>query len=385
MKINYFALIAVYAMFLALGMPDGAFGVAWPIIRYEMGLPLEIASVLIVVHSIFYSLAGRTTGRVGSVFGTENLSAAGLGVMMLGMGTFVFAPSFLWLVIATVFLGMGMGVTDSGLNAYAASNFAAKHMNWVHGFWGMGGMVSPIIMSQMIIFHGWRMGYATILVLQFVIVGFVVVLIFKGLLATEKTEAAQEDDAPRDGKFLTKVRYQHIQWVVFFLYIAVEYSVTFWTVSVLVEGRGLDISVAGLYPAVYLGAMMVGRLIFGYATDKFSGINVIRAGLVVAIAGLFVLAFSDNIIGMALIGFGFAPVFPCLMHETKRRFDPTLLMKLVGNQVAATGFGVGLSAIAIGQVLSRVSLELLFPILIGGIMATFVLNEVIEFAQRRVK
>jgi len=98
-----------------------------------------------------------------------------------------------------------------------------------------------------------------------------------------------------------------------------------------------------------------------------------------------VLVLSNNIIGIALVGFGFAPVFPCLMNETKHRFKPEILSKLVGLQVAAAGLGVALSAFIMGRLLERVSFEALFPTVIICVVIAFVMNEFIDFKLKRVQ
>jgi fucose permease len=188
---------------------------------------------------------------------------------------------------------------------------------------------------------------------------------------TSKTAAA--------GNYLTAKAYQVLQWFVFFLYTAFEYSITFWTVSVLMESRGILHETAALFPAVYLGALMAGRFVFGFVTMRVTGSHIIRMGLMLSVVGLLVLTFTSNIAGIALVGFGFAPVFPCLMNETKNRFNPAILSKLVGLQVAAAGCGVALSAIFMGQLLNRFSLEALFPTVIICVVITFFMNEFIEY------
>jgi fucose permease len=149
------------------------------------------------------------------------------------------------------------------------------------------------------------------------------------------------------------------------------------------ESRGLYHADASFFPAVYLGALMTGRFVFGLVTSRISASLVIRIGLAVSLVGLFALTFTSNIAGIALVGFGFAPVFPCLINETKNRFDPVILPKLVGLQVAAAGAGVALSAIVMGQILERVSLEALFPVVIFCVFVVLIMNEIIEIALKR--
>ncbi|MCL2388201.1 MAG: MFS transporter [Defluviitaleaceae bacterium] len=380
-------MIAVYSIFFALGMPDGAFGVAWPRIRYEMGLELGQATVLIVVHSIFYSLSSSQTGRLARFIRVERLGGIGFLLLLVGVLCFSFAPNLMGLTGATVLLGLGMGLVDSGVNAFAADRFSARHLNWLHCFWGMGGAVSPVIMRQMVMFYDdWRVGYQALFVIQLVIAVFVAFSIFKGYwdLKTARQDGDENISPSQEGAFLTSKVYPVVQWWLFFLYTAFEYSVTFWTVSVLIESeyRNVPFETAGLFPAIYLGALMAGRFIFGYVTDLISGVHVIRIGFALSLVGLVILTFSSSFVGIALVGFGFAPVFPCLMNETKTRFHPASLSKLVGLQIAAAGLGVALSAIVMREVLA-ISLELLYPTVIACVVVAFSMNEFIQWGVRR--
>ena len=384
-KSNLLVLSAVFISFLALGMPDGAFGVAWPSIRYEMGLGLDMAFILVVTHSVFYGLSGWGMGWLARVVKLPNVNIIGLFMILTGISGFSLSPSLIFLVLSTMILGLGMGFVDGGLNAYAAKHFESRHMNWLHCFWGLGGAISPIIMSQMIILIGWRAGYISVLTLQGIMTAFVLFTLLKGvwIMSNEETEEAAAGQVGQ--KFLTQKRYAAMQVAIFFFYAAFEYAVTFWTVSLLLESRGMDIGRAGLYPAVYLGSMTVARFIMGYAAKWVSNTNLSRFGLLLSILGLVILTVSNNIIGMAFIGFGFGPVFPCLMHETARRYSPEATTKLVGYQIAAVGAGVGLSTFTMGRLFTIFSLELLFPAVIGGMIIVGLLNEVIEHAMRKLE
>ena len=377
-------MLTVYASFFALGMPDGAFGVAWPSIRYEMGLPLERAAMMITTHSVFYSLVSSQMGRLVKALKLEWVNGIGMILLILGILLFSFAPGFAALIAVTAVLGAGMGMVDSGANAFASGRLSARHMNWMHCFWGMGGSVSPIIMRQVIIHYDWRMGYLAVFAIQAVIAAIVLFTILRGMWAESQETQAAAQEVTTNGKFLAPKRFQIIQWLIFFLYTGFEYSVTFWTVSVMMEGRGVSFEDAGLFPAVYLGMLMAGRFIFGYVTEKIPGSVIIRLGLVISVAGLTMLVFTNNIAGIALVGFGFAPVFPCLMTETKKRFDPHQLSKLVGMQIAAAGAGAAIGAFAIGRILETVSMDAFFPVIIVLVGIAFLMNEYIEISLRRV-
>ncbi|MCL2372333.1 MAG: MFS transporter [Defluviitaleaceae bacterium] len=381
---NFIVLVAIFATFLALGMPDGAFGVAWPSIRGDFDMGLDQAFILVIAHSIFYSIAGWQMDRLAGWIKLPNVNMLGMALILVGVGGFALSPSMYFFVAFTMVLGLGMGLVDSSLNAYTAKYFAVRHMHWLHCFWGMGGALSPIIMSQMIMLFSWRLGYGAVFAMQASIGFFLLLTLLKGYWQRVKKIEEQQSVAAASRAFLTKRRYPIMQMAIFLVYVGAEYAVTFWTTSVMLESRGMEIRVAGLYPAVYLGFMTGGRAVIGFVSKKMSNSTIIRGGLAISLAGFVVMTFSNNILGMALIGFGFGPVFPGLMHETGLRFSPEATTKLVGYQIAAVGMGVASSTFGMGRLLAGVSLEALFPVAMVLVVAVAVLNEIIEFACKKL-
>jgi len=175
--------------------------------------------------------------------------------------------------------------------------------------------------------------------------------------------------------FLTKRRHSFMQLFAFFMQSGVEGAMFFWITSVMQEARGLDVSASGMHPTAFFAAIVAGRIIFGVLAKYMSNTAIIRVGLGLAVIGLGTIMFVSSPAATFLAGFGFAPVFPTLMHATKSRFAPEALNKLVGYQIAAAGAGVAIISPTVGLVLGNVSLEALFPIAIGLAVVVFVINE----------
>jgi len=368
-----------YLAIFNLGMPDAAFGVAWPMIREDMNLPLERAGIVFAITALLYALMSSQLGRFSRMLPLEAIHAIGAAFIATGLLGFVLAPSFLFVALAAAFVGVGVGLVDSSVNAYMVRSFSARHINWLHCFWGMGAAVSPIIMTQMISRSGFRAGYAVL----FVIAGFVAVVTFISFASglwknSEILTSAQGTDTAEH--FLTKKRHQVLQVAIFFFYGGIEYSSGFWITSVLLEARGLPLELVGMYPSVYFASIMVGRILFGYLAVKLHDMSMIRIGFGIATAGVLVLFSTGHILGMALAGIGLAPVFPSLMHHTGNRFGADTFTKLVGYEFAALGIGVAVLSSMIGQILAHVSLLALFPSLLVLIVICFALNESLERA-----
>jgi len=363
---------------VVLGFYDPSFAVALPVIRYDMGIGVQQVGIVIFVNSIFYTLSGAMFGHMSLRMKPESVNLLGLFTLMLGIASLSLVVDIVSLAAFAGLVGMGSGMIDSSLNSYMARNFSSRYMSWLHCSWSIGATISPIIMSQMILLANWRMGYISLAALQGIVAAFVLASILRGAWGTRDINQPHATHTAQARPHLTHWRYQFINIAIFFVYMGMDYSLGLWLASLMIESRGLDISAAAVYPAVYFASLMLGRIASGWLAKHFSNMALIRAGLTLAVAGILLLIHSDSIVGVALAGLGFAPVYPCLMHDTARLFNPAILTKLIGQQVAAAGMGVALLAPAIGLLLSYVSLEALFPLTIGLAALVFILNELTE-------
>jgi len=350
-----------------------------------MGMPLESVSILSIIFAVFYVLISSQNGRISKYISTDKMNLLGLAFLMAAYAVFAFAPSFAALAMMTVFVGTGAGLIDTGLNDYMSRHFSSRHMNWMHCFWGMGAAISPIIMAQMMILHGWRMGYAAIAGIQGFAAILVIVSIVKGIWKREVQEEQTQEEKVHCKKcrYLSSGRYGFLQMLTFFLYVGIEGSLGLWISSIMIESRGLPMETVAIFPTAYFASIMAGRFGFGFVAAKLNNMIIIRIGLLMAVAGIVILVFTNSPIGITLAGLGLAPIFPCLMHESSRRFEPDMLSKLVGYQIAAAGAGGAIFALTMGMVLSHISLEALFPIMLGLAVLVTLANEMLAWGLRR--
>ncbi|MCL1995797.1 MAG: MFS transporter [Defluviitaleaceae bacterium] len=369
-----FMLTIIYLSLFAQGLNDGVLGVAWPSIRYEMDFPLEYAGFLIVTAFTMYSITASLVSRLYKFFKSQTIALMGILLIVTGNVGFFLAPAFFVLIIMIGVSASGQAFIEASLSAYLAKHFSARYMNWGLCFWGMGASVSPLIMAQMIMLFSWRIGYLVLLSVQLSIAVFSIIGLKKGVWVKEGTEHRKKKKV---SNAKVKLSYQISQMSVFFIFSGTQTALGFWVTTVMLESRGLSIDAAGLYPAFYFGFIMLGRLFFGSVASRYSNMRLMRAGFFMAFLGLVLLMFTTNVFAIILIGFGVAPIFPCLIHETTRRFDPNVVEKQMGFQLSAAGFGDIISS-SMGFVLTFIFLEALFPIAFLLFAIAFIINESIE-------
>ena len=378
----FWVLSVAYLSFFALGLPDGALTVAFIGMSEELGLLVAHSGYIVAANSIMYSLTSACLGRLNRCLKLESINLLGtvlLGVGFLGIG---FAQNLAMLIVSTAFCGTGVGMIDSSLNTYMARSFSARHMNFLHCFWGAGSTFSPFLMSQMVLLFGWRAGYFTLVGIMGMVSTILLVSVCRGVWERGATAPAQTEQAATTTQHLSKRWHKAAQALTCFFYGGVEYSLVFFTAIVL-AARGMPLETIALYPMAYYFSIAAGRVVFGWVSKWLRDITVIRIGLALGFAGAATLLFTGNIAGIALAGFGFAPVFPSLLHNTAQRFAPNTLAKLVGYQVAALGAGSAVLVFGMSQLLGRVSLGALYPMSMALIALVFGLNEALEWAARR--
>lgn len=156
------ALLSFFA-FISLGLPDGVLGIAWPSIRSEFGLPLDALGVLVLVTTAGHltsSFLGGHLLRVLPIGRVLALSTAAAAAALLGFSA---TASWLLMIGCGFLAGLGGGAVDAGLNAYGATHFSARTLNWLHACFGLGTTIGPLVVTAVLDAGlSWRWSYLAI-------------------------------------------------------------------------------------------------------------------------------------------------------------------------------------------------------------------------------
>jgi MFS family permease len=374
---HYLLLVIIYLSFISLGLPDGVLGLAWPSMRASLGLPIDAVGAFTMIVTCCSAVSGFLSGRVLQRFGTGPVtfaSALMTGLALLGMS---FVPNFPVMLALALPLGLGAGSVDAGLNNFVAQHYSSRHMNWLHACWGVGATIGPSIMGMALAGSlGWSLGYRLISLGQLAIAG----LLFLSLGLWKREGIVTPVDHEAGGT----IRPDSPRWAprlaasLFIFYAAVEFGTGLWVASLLIEGRQVDPGLAGLAVTLYYGSIMGGRFLVGFVSERLGNRRLIFGGMAVAIAGLALVIIPQPAFlalpGLVLIGFGLAPVFPALMHETPRRFAPDTARKVIGWQVACANIGGAIMPAAFGLLAARAGLESVFPVVAAFALALLLLS-----------
>jgi len=354
-------LIIIYLAFMSLGLPDGSFGVAWPAMYPELRLPVGLAGTFMTVGTLFTAVSGFSSGWVVARMRTGPVVLASCVFTGAGLLILANARGAAWFYAAAAPLGFGAGAVDAALNGFVSRHYSGRHMNWLHACWGIGASAGPLVIGwSMQSGLGWRGGYLVMCGAQLALA--TVFVLTLGVWAKVPGQPLRKAEAGSPVRTPTRQANSPAGWLstaIFALYVAVELTIGLWAGTILVVARGFTAAHAALCTASFYGAITGGRILIGFVAERVGNRRLVSVGTLVAIAGVLLFCLSGTLLpvmlALILAGLGFAPVYPCLMHEVPRRFAPEAVQTVIGRQSGGASLGAA-SLPAIAGVVAQFSL-----------------------------
>lgn len=374
-------LAVIYVVFISLGLPDSMFGASWPVIHLDFGVAQSFASIYSIITGVCTGGAGFVAGKVIRKFGTPTVTFVSTILTAIGLLGISISPNIWVMMIFTVVMGYGAGAIDTALNNYVSLHYEARHMSWLHCFWGVGVTVSPIIMSFFLAEgNSWRNGYRVIALMQLSIAVFVVIFLKKWKKQDTKATLSDKTEKAPEKSLLQILKFKGIKTSILSLglYCSMEFLLGTWGATYLVNTYGENPEVAARWISLYYGGIMIGRLISGFISIKLNDNNMIRGGIIVAILGIVVLTLplgNKAALGLLLIGIGFGPIFPSVLHSVPDRFGSDYSADITGYHMAGA-YSVGfLVQLSFGYIATWTTFKITPFVLLGLITLLLIDNE----------
>ena len=386
MKKRLLFLGLIYLIFISLGLPDSILGVAWPIMSSEFHVAASSAGVIAMVVSIGTILSSFQTNRLIQKIGVGNLIVCSIFLTVLGLCGFSFSQNFFFLIISAMPLGLGAGAIDTAVNDYVALHYKAHHMNWLHGFWGIGATLGPIIMGFYLKNQNWRGGYLVLAALQFLLV----LVVYASRKQWKQPQLVSHTSKGQDSlAALVKQPGVIFSLICFIFYVGVEACMGLWGSSFLVRVKGVPVSTAAFMTSTYYASLTIGRLAAGFFTFFLSSRKLLYLSVLLLLFGVVFLAVgmgSFAAIGFVFTGLGSAAIFPTMLHETPKRFGTKNSARIMSLQLALAYTGTTFLPPLLGLLAERFTLAI-FPYLLflfGGIvfLATVILERNVRSSRR---
>lgn len=334
-------------MSVSPGHPSSGHSRLGPITLVHLGFFLA-GSLTILVGAILPLLAARwslTDSQSGEFFLAQFLGAVcGVAIssfllprrgfresfalsflcMALGSGSLLQAGRGLALAAISLY-GIGLGYLSATTNlwtAHANTSRSAAALSYVNFAWTAGAVACPLLVALDAVRRAPSVLLWGICALSGILAAASLLLpLDEGLSPLAPSEisvAANKQAASGHATILFGLA--------FFIYIGAENALGGWLATFSNRMGLFHSTLWAVTPSLFWGGLMLGRVIVPSVLPKVSELHVIRAGLVLGIAGtMLILHASDRnqiIAAILATGFGLGIVFPILMAWTIAHYGP---------------------------------------------------------------
>lgn len=328
--------IAYFAAFIALGLSVAALGPALPSLAKQTQTGLGQISFVFTASSLGYLLGSLGGGRAFDRLPGNRLLALVLLVMSVALALTPLASQLWWLVLLLMLLGAAEASLDVGANlllVWIHRSRANPYLNALHFFYGVGALLSPILIARSVLASGgisWALWALALYPLP------LAVWLFTLPGPTAPKAIQGEEEAPVNWTLVLLIA------LVFFFYVGAEASFGGWIYTYSLALELTDICGAGYLTALFWGALTVGRLLGVPLATRFQPSAILWADLIGCLASLVVILLfpgSTMAVWIGALGLGLfmASIFPTLLALAGRS------MTLTGNVMrwffVATGAG----------------------------------------------
>ena len=387
-------LLVIYVAFISLGLPDSVLGAAWPVISSDFNVPLYYAGIISMISTASTIVSSLLSNKMTYKFGPGLVTAFSVSLTSIALFGMANSSAFWMLCICAIPFGLGAGAVDAALNNYVAINFKARHMSWLHCFWGIGASVSPYIMGHFLLGpFGWKGGYIAIGIVQLIlsVIFFFALPLWKknAIIKSNKKFFNESTDKKEPVSISNALRIKGVIFIliVFFAYCALETTAGFWASSYLVKFRFLAEDTAACFASLFYFGITIGRLISGFIAEKIGDKRLVRIGSSIIVTGILMImipfkSIIPSLTGLVIIGLGCAPIYPSIIHLTPVNFGKENSQAIVGVQMACAYLGSTFMPPLFGLIATKISISLYPFYLFVFLILMIVCNEIVNKIQK---
>lgn len=314
--------IGYYAGFLCIGLAAAVLGPTLPGLAENTHTQLSQIGILFTARSVGFLLGALAGGRIYDRLPGHPVLAVGL----LGMAlTMALTPtiSLLWvLVLVILLLGLAESMLDVGTNTmlpWLHHENVAPYMNALHFFFGLGALLSPIVVAQAVLLSGditWAYWLLALIMLP------VAVWILPQRSPRPVAKTAVSPTGRPNYVLVVLIT------VFFFLYVGAETSFGGWIYTYAVNTGLATITAAAYLTSTFWGSLTVGRLLSVPLANRLRPRRILAIGILGSLISMGFLLLWDSsarVLWLGAIGLGFsmAPIFPTTLSLAERNMPVT--------------------------------------------------------------
>ncbi|CDO92356.1 unnamed protein product [Kluyveromyces dobzhanskii CBS 2104] len=388
---NKFRIIACCVWTFTSGMSDAAPGALLPKMEEHYGISYSIVSMIWMSCAVGYIIIALTSELLVKVIPKNLLKTLGVGFQIVTYALISANTSFPVVCVAFFFNGMGLALGLTQFNVFLSSfSNASTCLAFMHGFYGVGALVAPLI-AQSMLNQGFKWSQYYFILLGLTIFNFFNIFwsyknTSKDLAEFEKADAhrmemeqlqaqqAKGASYKQTSPFLDSIR-DYRTWLIcafVFFYQGGEVSLGGWMVTFLLEERHGNVNSTGYIAAGYWGGLTLGRFCLTTLLYKKLGGRRSIVLLTLNISILLLLAwlvpnFYVSAVCTTFSGLFIGPIYPLMIALVSH---PKILPSKILNQSLLIMTSIGSSGgavvpLIVGLISDRTGTWVLFPIVFG--------------------
>lgn len=323
--------LATLLIFLANGFGIGAWAAAVPRVKDKLLLSDTSLGMALFAFALGAIIAMPIAGRLAPRMGSGRATALLATVFVIALSLPAWAPGFIWLCVALLFLGASNGALDVSMNGHASAIETAMQspiMSSFHAAWSLGTLLGAGA-AALIQSHGGGLlaGLAMPSVASAMVVGMAAYLGLRevslpdvGLDVIGEQKKGHPDSAEESRTPATNFEWANVRLLklagLAFLAMLVEGAIADWSAVFLRTTLVGPASQAVIGYAAFAFSMTACRLIGDHFIKRFGPVFTVGVGGVIAAVGLAGCLISPSIVtacvGFVLVGIGLANIIPVI-------------------------------------------------------------------------
>lgn len=382
-------IIFVYICLLIgiLGMEAGGLQYNLLLIGEELGLSTTQMGNLVSAKYLAFIAVPLALGGFADKYGKKIILVLFGLCFSLGSLAIIMSSGFL-LVLAGVFLmGAGYAMCESVGTAALADMYgedASRYINWSQSCFSIGALLSPVMGQFMgdVIGLNWRVFYYILMYSYVILALWATRMTFPKPPKAEEV-SGQDETAEKQPKVKSQMDFSTKKKVIYLavamtLYAGMESGIAYFIGTHMTHVLGTE-SYNSLGLSLFWLLMIPSRYLVGVvkkAPRKMLMLCYVGGAAFILIV---ILMTSRNalLIGYALMGFFFAPIWPLIMGEAGN-LDPANSSRIAGTMTACCGLGGMVSPTVFGVLADNLSLTasllFVFTITVLGFAMSFIYN-----------
>ncbi|MCQ8878701.1 MFS transporter [Pseudoalteromonas shioyasakiensis] len=305
-----------YMMFFMFAMTSDAVGMIIPELIKEFNLSMTQASAFHYAPMALIALSGLFLGFLADSFGRKQTIMLGLFIFSISCFLFAISSSFLIFVILLCLIGLAIGLFKTGALALLgdisqSNNDHTKTMNKVEGFFGIGAIVGPALVSFLLTQQvSWTYLY--------IIAGVMCLILAVLAWLADYPPVAKTTAQPTS--FATTMKMVKNPYALGFslaiaLYVATEVAIYVWMPTLLADYTGSWTLMATYALTIFFILRAAGRFIAVWLLNRFSWQSVmvwLSLGIALCYVGTLIGGVNAAVLLLPLSGLFMSMVYPTL-------------------------------------------------------------------------